>query len=377
MLDQRSLSTNSAFNYYFTGGSGVHVYMLDTGVDCGHDEFDTVTCSSSSYQANSSWGGAYVDAVGHGTRMASLAVGSSTGIARTATLHSVKVGNSVDDIDPGDVQDGVEWILANAPAASVVNVSLTIDAGTLSDWFKNAINSLASSNISVVVGAGNGGSDNIGDDTQSLGFCDLHSAVIVVSAVNAAGHRPSYANYGSCVDLFSPGYGLRAAISGTSGNYTDASGGTSSATALVSGIVATILQQRSTAGVGDIFDQVLGTASSGILVTIGSGSPNLLANSIHLFYPSITGPTSIDVTTAPVQATWNVSPTGGNGTYTYEWKASLNGGAWSVVSTSSSYTRTIPRFSEYNLQLKVTVSSAGESYIKPYNLAVAVTCGGC
>jgi len=51
--------------------------------------------------------------------------------------------------------------------------------------------------------------------------------------------------------------------------------------------------------------------------------------------------------------------------------------AWSVVSTSSSYTRTIPRFSEYNLQLKVTVSSAGESYIKPYNLAVAVTCGGC
>ncbi len=44
---------------------------------------------------------------------------------------------------------------------------------------------------------------------------------------------------------------------------------------------------------------------------------------------------------------------------------------------SASDNRTIPRFSEYSLELKVTVSSAGESYIKPYNLSVAVTCAGC
>ncbi len=310
--------------------------------------------------------------------MASLASGYSTGVARGATLHSVKVGNTPTGIDEGDVVDGLSWVRSNAPAAAVVNVSLTPEDGTLSNAFRNAINSLASNNISVVLGAGNGGPDLVGDDTAGLGFCSLHSGVLVVSAIDASGNRPGYANFGSCGDLFSPGFGLRAALAGTAWGYSDVSGGTSSATALVTGIVSTILQQRPNAGVGEVVNQVVGSATSGILQpSIGNGSPNRLANSLHLFYPAIVGPTQIVVTVAPVTATWSVAPTGGDGTYAYEWRASTNGGPWVVVGNGQSYTRTIPRFSHYEFVLKVKVTSGGEAFDSPFGLGVVVSCGGC
>ena len=92
VLDQHSLTTNNLFNYYFTGGQGIHIYFVDSGIDCGHNEFASgVNCYGASFLADGSWPGPWTDGVNHGTRMASIAAGQTTGIARTATLHSVKV----------------------------------------------------------------------------------------------------------------------------------------------------------------------------------------------------------------------------------------------------------------------------------------------
>ncbi len=379
VLDQRSLTPNNLFNYYYTGGNGVHIYIVDSGIDCGHDEFASgVNCFGAAFLADGNWPGPWADAVGHGTRMASLAAGQTTGIARTATLHSVKVLNALTGNDEGNFIDGLEWVLANAPAGAVVNISIAPVDGTLSSAFRTAVSNLVSANISAVLAAGNGGADTVGDNVATLNSCDLHSMTLVVSAAASDGSRPPFANFGSCVDLFSPGAGLRAALTGTTSSYTDVSGGTSSATAVVSGIVATILQQNYSLGVGDIETQLKAAGTAGILqsTTLGTGSPNLLVNSLNLYYKQVVGPTQV-VTTNPQSVTWSVNPIGGSGSYTYVWSASVNGGAWTQVATTQSYTRSIPRFAEYNLLLKVAVSSAGETYLAPYAHLVSVTCGGC
>ena len=310
--------------------------------------------------------------------MASIAAGQTTGIARTATLHSVKVLNQVTNNDEGNFLDGLQWVLQNAAAGAVVNVSIAPTDGSLSSAFRNAIDTLVGANISVVLAAGNGGADTVGDNTATLGYCTLHPMTIVVSAITSSGSRPAYANYGSCVDIFAPGDGLRAAWPGTTNVYTDLSGGTSSATAVVSGVVATILQQNYSLGVGDVEAQLKAAATAGVLQTssIGSGSPNLLVNSLNLYYKEVGGPTAL-VTTNPQSATWTVNPLGGSGAYTYLWSASVNGGSWTQVATTKSYTRSIPRFAEYDLLLKVSVSSGGDTYTAPYAFGVTVTCGGC
>ena len=378
-IDQKTFTPNAVFGFYYAG-AGTDIYIVDTGIQCSHVEFATgvMNCWGASFTANWAWPDPFTDQNGHGTGMASIAAGGTVGIARNATLHSIKVGINSTLYEP-DVIAGINWVAQNATVAAVANVSLTPTNGTLSTAFRNAINNLALAGVTVVLAAGNGGADQIGDDTQNLGFCTLHPAVIVVSAVAVNGFKPGYANFGPCVDIFAPGFGLRAAMPGFGQGYADNFGGTSSATAVVSGVAATALQHQPSATVNRIFEQVVGSSTVGVMnsTSLGVGSPNHFVNAYHLYYDYITGPTQI-VSSNPQTATWSVAPSGGDGTFSFAWSASVNYGAWTLVGTSQNYTRTIPRFAAYTLNLKVTVSSAGLSYETPGPAyGVTITCGGC
>jgi len=110
--------------------------------------------------------------------------------------------------------------------------------------------------------------------------------------------------------------------------------------------------------------------------TLGSGSPNKLLNSLHRWV-WITGPTVVYSVPLASTVTWSAIPIGGDGTWTYVWEASVNGGSWTVVSTASSYSRYIVKFSDYELRLKITGTSFGESAPVLPPMVITVTCGGC
>ncbi|MDZ7262316.1 MAG: M36 family metallopeptidase [candidate division KSB1 bacterium] len=87
------------------------------------------------------------------------------------------------------------------------------------------------------------------------------------------------------------------------------------------------------------------------------------ANKIaHIFYLRGIGPDSVRVTiTGPTElmykhrGTWTANPSGGNGSYTYEWRSRYNGtGPWSgVLGTSRTYSQTMFD-TDFELQVKVT-----------------------
>ena len=91
-LDQRYLPLDGAFNP--TGdGEGVDIYILDSGILYSHEEFG-YRAKFSGYDPmdefrNENWRGG--DCHGHGTHVASNAAGVKYGVAKKATVYSVRV----------------------------------------------------------------------------------------------------------------------------------------------------------------------------------------------------------------------------------------------------------------------------------------------
>lgn len=83
----------------------------------------------------------------------------------------------------------------------------------------------------------------------------------------------------------------------------------------------------------------------------------------------ITGPTQV---LWGQQGTWTANPSGGDGTYTYQWQYKKQGSTlWTNVGTGSSYTRAAGT----SFDLKLTVSSAGTSVVRGLFVTVPDSCG--
>ena len=117
---------------YFQTGSGVHLYFIDTGIDSTHTEF--------AGRWGSGWSaGGWVDTLGyhaclpgvdggkaqpqyyqyHGTRAASLAAGTTYGVASGATVHSLRASCPVGFAD--DLIAALEWVQNYGTHPGVVN----------------------------------------------------------------------------------------------------------------------------------------------------------------------------------------------------------------------------------------------------------------
>lgn len=375
-IDQQVWGQNNLFRYFYPG-TGVRIYFVDTGVLGGHQEYTSRRILTGNFGLNGS--DPWTDANGHGTRMTGVAAGTTYGVAKGAWIQSVRVmPNGPCSNCSGDVVSGLNWIVQNGTKPAVVNISLGGNSGptgALPSGVKTAINGLVSAGYVVSLAGGNGGDDGVADQICNSNYSGLPLGVNVVSAVNPAGHRVANAAFGPCVSIFAPGES-----NATSGNVSNSdvttTGGTSAATAFVSGVAASILQHMPTASAATIAGLVTTTATGGLLSDLGNpAAPNLFVNSLHLYSAGINGPSQV-VTTNPSTQTWTLSsPSGGSGSYTYEWQAAVNYGAYSVVGTSQSYSRYFPRFAQYTLSLKAIVYSGGVSFTSVWT--VNVTCGGC
>jgi subtilisin family serine protease len=270
--DQRDLPLDRAYRFASTGEQ-VNVYVIDTGIRYSHTEFGSRAFPGVDLVGDGRNGD---DCNGHGTHVAGTIGGTTYGVAKKVILHSVRIFACSGGSPRSRTIAAVDWVTANHAKPAVVNLSL----GGLNEAYPGmsaldlAVEKSIASGVTYVVAAGN----HFGVDACRISPARAPSA-ITVAASTPSDSRWSRSNVGTCVDLFAPGYGILSAwrYSDTS---TRALSGTSMATPHVAGVVALHLQARPDASPKEVAQAVVSNATRNRLSDIGTGSPDLLLNSL-------------------------------------------------------------------------------------------------
>jgi len=261
-IDQRALPLSGTYTYTSTG-SGVHAYIIDTGIRISHSEFvgrASVGFDSIGDGQNGN------DCNGHGTHVAGTVGGSVYGVAKGVRLYAVRVLNCSGSGTNSGVIAGVDWVRQNALRPAVANMSL---GGGASSALDTAVNNAISAGITFALAAGNSNRDACNFSPARV------AAGITVGATTSTDARASYSNFGSCLDLFAPGSAITSAWI-NSDSATSTISGTSMATPHVAGVAALYLQSNPTASTSRVRNAIVGSATSGVVTSAGRRSPNLL-----------------------------------------------------------------------------------------------------
>ena len=259
-IDQRDRPLNGTYNYNWTG-SGVRVYVIDTGILTGHTQFGGR--ASNVFDVN---GGNGQDCNGHGTHVSGTVGGSTYGVAKSALLRGVKVFQCGSTTSTSNIIAGVNWVTSNRILPAVANMSV---GGGASSSMDTAVNNLINSGVTVAVAAGNSNTDAC---TQSPARA---AAAITVGSTTSTDARSSFSNFGTCVDIFAPGSSITSAW-WTSTTATNTISGTSMASPHVAGAAALYKQAFPSASPATIRNALVNNSTTNRLTGIGTGSPNRL-----------------------------------------------------------------------------------------------------
>lgn len=283
-IDQRNLPLNSIYNYDTTG-SGVNAYIIDTGIRRTHNEFGGRAFAG--FDAFSD-GQNSNDCNGHGTHVAGTVGGAVYGVAKNVRLYAVRVLNCQGSGTTAGVVAGVDWVRNNRINPAVANMSLGGGASTTLD---NAVNNSISAGVTYVVAAGNSNANACNYSPARV------AAALTVGSTTSSDARSSFSNFGSCVNIFAPGSSITAAWH-TSNTAINTISGTSMASPHVAGVAALYLEANPNASPTAVFNAIINGATTGVLSSIGSGSPN------RLLYSRLTGSAPAPTATpAPPTAT--------------------------------------------------------------------------
>jgi subtilisin family serine protease len=267
-IDQRSLPLSGTFTYTNTG-SGVHAYIIDTGVDLGHSEFTGRI--GNGFDAVTSGGNAD-DCNGHGTHVAGTVGGTTWGVAKSVTLHPVRVLSCSGSGTTSGVIAGVDWVTANHVKPAVANMSLGGGASTSLD---NAVKNSIAAGVSYAIAAGNGNRGGRQDDACKYSPARVAEAM-TISATNSSDAKPSWANYGDCVDWFAPGVSITSAWIGSGSTETNTISGTSMATPHTAGVAALYLQGNPGASPQTVRDALYNNTTKNIVTSSNTANNHLL-----------------------------------------------------------------------------------------------------
>jgi subtilisin family serine protease len=263
-IDQRNRPLSATYTYNWTG-SGVRVYVIDTGIRTTHTQFGGR--ASNVFDA---FGGNGVDCNGHGTHVSGTVGGSTYGVAKSALLRGVRVLNCSGSGSTSGVIAGVDWVTSNHINPAVANMSLGGGASTTLD---NAVNNLSNSGVAIAVAAGNSNVDACSSSPARA------ANAITVGSTTSTDARSSFSNFGTCVDLFAPGSSILSSWF-SSDTATATLSGTSMASPHVAGVAALYKQANPSASAATIRNAIVNNATSGVISGAGTGSPNRLLYSL-------------------------------------------------------------------------------------------------
>lgn len=260
-IDQVSLPLDGTYHYVPSSGTGVNVYVIDTIVLTSHSDFGGRATLDFDNVASVT----ATDAKGHGTHVAGIIGGSSKGVAKNVTIHSIRVLQDDGYGSTSGIVAGIDYVIAHAVKPAVINMSL---GGVYSNSIDAAVNAAINSGITVVVAAGN-------SDYNACYYSPARvKNAITVGATDSSDTRAYYSNYGSCVDLFAPGSNILSDWN-TSNTATNTISGTSMASPHVAGAAALYLAAHPNAKPSEVAAALLKNATSGKVLD-AAGSPNKL-----------------------------------------------------------------------------------------------------
>ena len=265
-IDQRNRPLNSAYTYSTTA-SNVHAYIIDTGIRTTHQDFGGRAVSG--FDAID--GGPADDCNGHGTHVAGTVGGASHGVAKEVQLVAVRVLNCQGSGTTAQVVAGIDWVTANRVSPAVANMSLGGGADTALD---NAVKNSIGAGVTYAIAAGNGFLGLFALDACTQSPARVPQA-LTVSAVDSNDRKSSWANRGTCVDVFAPGINITSAW-GTNDTATNTISGTSMAAPHVAGAAALYLAGNPAATPAQVHAAIVDNATTGVVTNPGSGSPNRL-----------------------------------------------------------------------------------------------------
>jgi subtilisin family serine protease len=265
-VDQRDLPLNTTYVYNYTA-TGVHVYIIDTGLRATHTQFTGRVGNGADFINDGRGTG---DCNGHGTHVAGTAAGTTHGVAKQAIVHPVRVFGCGSSSPFSTLIAGVDWVAANHVKPAVANMSF---GGSGYAPLDTAVVNLINAGVIAVVAAGN-------DDIDACAVSPARlAAAITVGASDIADVRSTFSNWGACLDLFAPGTAIDSAGIG-SDTATAIFSGTSMASPHVAGIAALYLSQHGNQSPATVATAIINNASVNKLVNVGTGSPNRLAYSL-------------------------------------------------------------------------------------------------
>ncbi|OLY80651.1 Sexual differentiation process putative subtilase-type proteinase isp6 [Smittium mucronatum] len=258
------------------GGDGVVIYVIDTGVNVNHSEFGGRVSFGPNVAFNQMTGVLSEDDYdynGHGTFVASLAIGLTVGVAKKARVVSYKavgVGAGLNDIKMINSLSDIIYLDSSANDGRKASlVVCTYNLVSRSRALDDALTEFSNLGYTYVSAAGN----------QRANSCNRSPpgslATIVAGGTNMADGYYTNSNYGPCIDVFAPGADLMAASIGVKVG-TEAVTGTSYSAGLVAGVCALILGQNPTMNQDQVRNQILTLAVKDVLTSTLTNSSNIL-----------------------------------------------------------------------------------------------------
>ncbi len=263
-IDQRAFPLDTRYTYA-TDASNVHAYVIDSGVRTSHASFGGR--ASIDYDPIND---GYEDCLGHGTHVAGT-IGSSTwGVAKNVRIHSVRVMGCSSSGTVSALIAGIDWVTANRISPAVANISISASGNSTS--LITSVNALIAAGVTVAVAAGN----------NNLDACNYSPAnvpnALTVGATDSTDTKASFSNFGSCLDVWAPGVGISSVHAGDDVSVRVLSG-TSMASPHVAGAAALFLASNPTASPATVRQNMVNTATTGVLTGLDTASPNRIVYS--------------------------------------------------------------------------------------------------
>ena len=283
--DSLSFGTFNKYLYSEDGGEGVDVYVIDTGTNTEHVDFEGRAHWGKTIPANDE----DADGNGHGTHCSGTIAGKKYGVAKKANVIAVKVLKSNGSGTMSDVVKGVEWAVnshnTKMAAAkkgkgkkgfkgSAANMSL---GGGKAVTLDLAVNAAVDAGIHFAVAAGN-------DNADSCNYSPAAAEkAVTVGASTLADERAYFSNYGKCNDIFAPGLNILSTWTGSK-YATNTISGTSMASPHIAGLLAYFLSLQpskdSAFAVADITpkqlkESLIAVATVGSLTDVPTNTKNV------------------------------------------------------------------------------------------------------